>query len=89
MKNLNKISILFLLLLGVTFTSCETTELDLLDDPNDVTIDKADLDRFLVAIQVDYKSFMEQMGRNGARATRVEYMFGRTYINVFDATSTN
>jgi hypothetical protein len=89
MKNLNKISILFLLLLGVTFTSCETTDLDLLDDPNDVTIDKADLDRFLVAIQVDYKSFMESMGRTGAQATRIEYMFGRTYINVFDATSTN
>lgn len=89
MKNFNKISIFLFLILGIAFTSCETTDLDLLDDPNDVTIDKADLDRFLVAIQVDYKSFMHQMGGNGARLTRIDYMFGRTYINNFDATSTN
>jgi hypothetical protein len=89
MKNINKISIFLFLILGITFTSCETTDLNLLDDPNDVTIEKADLDRFLVAIQNDYKSFMHQMGDNGSSLTRIEYMFGRTYINNYDATSTN
>lgn len=76
-------------MLGLAFTSCETTDLDLLDDPNDVTIEKADLDRFLVAIQNDYKTFMHEMGDNGARLTRVEYLFGRVYANSFDASSTD
>jgi len=89
MKKINKISIFLILIVGLAFTACETTDLDLLDNPNDVTIEKADLDRFLVAIQNDYKSFMHQMGDNGASLTRIEYMFGRTYINNYDATSTN
>lgn len=89
MKKLNKISIFLFLILGITFTSCETTDLELLDNPNDVTIEKANLDRFLVAIQNDYKSFMHQMGDNGSSLTRIEYMFGLTYINNYDASSTD
>jgi hypothetical protein len=89
MKKINKISIFLFLILGITFISCETTDLELLDNPNDVTIEKANLDRFLVAIQNDYKSFMHQMGDNGSSLTRIEYMFGLTYINNYDATSTN
>ncbi len=89
MKKLNKISIFLFLIIGVTFTSCETTDLDLLDDPNNVTLDKADLERYLVAIQIDFKSFVETMGRNGAQLTRVEYMFGRTYLSNYSAENTN
>lgn len=83
MKKFNKISIFVFLLLGLAFSSCETTDLDLLDDPNNVTLDKADLDRYLTQIQIDFASFMRQTGRNGAQVTRVEYMFGRTYENNF------
>lgn len=89
MKKLNKISILFFLLLGITFTSCETTDLDLLDDPNQVTLDKADLDRYLVAIQLDFNNFSRIYGGNGAALTRVSYMFGRTYANNFAPENTN
>jgi len=89
MKKLNKISILFFLLLGITFTSCETTDLDLLDDPNQVTLDKADLERYLVAIQLDFNNFSRVYGGNGAALTRVSYMFGRTYANNFAPENTN
>ena len=89
MKNLNKLSIFLFLILGITFTSCETTDLDLLDDPNNVTLDKADLERYLVAIQLDFKSFVEVMGRNGAQLTRLEYMFGRTYLANYTPENTN
>lgn len=87
MKKLSKISIFVFLLLGLAFSSCETTDLNLLDDPNNVTLDKADLNRYLTQIQIDFGSFMRQMGRNGAQVTRVEYMFGRTYENVFQPVS--
>lgn len=89
MKNINKISIFLFLILGVVFTSCETTDLDLLDDPNDITLDKAELERYMVAIQIDFKSFVEQMGRNGGQLTRIEYMFGRTYDANYAAEDTN
>ena len=89
MKNINKISIFLFLILGMTFTSCETTDLDLLDDPNNVTLDKADLERYMVAIQLDFRSFVETMGRNGAQLTRIEYMFGRTYLANYTPENTN
>lgn len=89
MKNINKISIFLFLILGMTFTSCETTDLDLLDDPNNVTLDKADLDRYLVAIQLDFRSFAETYGRNGAQLTRIEYMFGRNYVANYTPENTN
>lgn len=83
MKKIQKISIFVFLLLGLTFTSCETTELDLLDDPNDVTLDKANLDRFLNEIQLNFASFMRQIGNNDAQVVRVNYMFGRRYSDNF------
>ncbi|MFT7628579.1 MAG: hypothetical protein ACI9OS_002241 [Ulvibacter sp.] len=89
MKNINKISIFLFLILGITFTSCETTDLDLLDDPNNVTLDKADLERYMVAIQLDFRNFVETMGRNGAQLTRIEYMFGRTYLANYTPENTN
>ena len=53
MKKINKISVLLILLLGLTFTSCETTDLDLVNDPNQVTVVNGDLERYMTAIQVD------------------------------------
>ncbi len=89
MKKINKIQILLLLFLGLTFISCETTDLDLINDPNEVTIENGDLERYLVAIQVDYANFTEDMGRNGAQLTRLEQMRNPSYANVFDPASTN
>jgi len=81
MKNISKLFTYVLLAAGLVFTSCETTDLDLLDDPNNVTQDKASLDRFMTSIQLDFTSFMRGMGANGAELTRINYMFGRTYVN--------
>jgi hypothetical protein len=61
MKKINKISVLLILLLGLTFTSCETTDLDLVNDPNQVTVVNGDLERYITAIQVDFKSFATRL----------------------------
>ncbi|WP_461304133.1 SusD/RagB family nutrient-binding outer membrane lipoprotein [Aureisphaera sp.] len=79
--------ILIAILAFITFTSCENSDLELLDDPNNITLEKADLNRYTNRIQLDFASFMRQMGRNAAQATRVEYMFGRSYNNVFQPAS--
>ncbi len=67
----------------LSLCACENSSLDLLDDPNDITLEKADLNRYTNQIQLDFAEFMRQMGRNAAQTTRVEYMFGRNYNNVF------
>ncbi len=89
MKKINKIQILLLLFLGFSFISCETTDLDLLNDPNEITIENGNLERFMVAIQVDYANFSEDMGRNGGRLVRLEQMGSPSYANAFDPASTN
>jgi hypothetical protein len=89
MKNISKLFTYVLLAAGLVFTSCETADLDLLDDPNNVTQDKASLDRFMTAIQLDFTSFMRQMGGNGAALTRINYMFGRTYTNNYQPVALN
>lgn len=89
MKKYNKISILLFLLLGMAFTSCETTDLDLLDDPNQITLDKANLERYMSAIQLDFQQFARSMGNNGAQLSRVHYMFGRDYTSNYSPESTN
>src|SRR5210317_328224 len=89
MKKLNIIYILLFLVLGFSFTSCETTELELLDDPNNITGEKADLNRFLNQIQIDFQDFIQRIGDNGAEVTRIEYMFGRTYINNYEGVNSN
>ncbi|MDC8006268.1 SusD/RagB family nutrient-binding outer membrane lipoprotein [Aureisphaera galaxeae] len=66
-----------------SLVSCENSDLELLEDPNDITLDKADLNRFTNQIQLDFASFMRQMGSNAAEASRVEYMTGRNYNNAF------
>ncbi len=89
MKKLNKISVLLILFLGLTFTSCETTDLDLINDPNQITVENGDLERYMVAIQVDFARFSDAMGTNGARLTRVEQMGAVNYVNAFEPVNTN
>ena len=89
MKKINKISILLILLLGLTFTSCETTDLDIVNDPNQVTVVNGDLERYMTAIQVDFKSFANAMGGNGAALVRIGQMGSVNYVNAFSPASTN
>lgn len=89
MKNINKLSILLILLLGLTFTSCETTDLELINDPNQITVANGNLERYMVAIQIDFKSFVNAMGTNGARLVRVEQMGSVNYVNAFEPADTN
>tara|TARA_R110000787_G_scaffold279936_1_gene390339 strand:+ start:6646 stop:8337 length:1692 start_codon:yes stop_codon:yes gene_type:complete len=89
MKNLNKISVLLILFLGLTFTSCETTDLDLINDPNQVTVENGNLERYMVAIQVDFSRFANAMGGNGAALVRVGQMGSVNYVNAFEPVNTN
>ena len=73
------------LCLGVSLVlvSCETTELDLTSNPNALSPEQADATFFLNSIQVDFAYWIDEMGDRGSELTRINYMNGRTYNNVY------
>lgn len=82
MKNIYKYLGLFLAAGTILFGSCETTDLNLSENPNQLRPDQSSADLFLNSIQVDFATFVEIMGQNGGQLIRVENMNGRSYRNV-------
>ena len=80
MKTKNNIKYLVLLLVGITF-SCETTELDLLDNPNFLQPDQFSADLLLNQIQLDAALFFEQVTDEGQEVTRMIHGFGPDYFS--------
>jgi len=73
----------------LVMTSCETIELDLTDNPNALSPSQADPTFFLNSIQVDFAFWVHNMGDRGGELTRINYMSGRTYNNVYSPDSWN
>jgi len=80
MKNIYKIFIVSLLMGGLFF-SCETTELDLADNPNALTPDQGDVNLFINSIQLGFAGGVEGINGLGAAMTRIEQFAGRDYLN--------
>ena len=88
MNNIKKtVSLLLLVLIGVFYTSCETTDLNLTDNPNGLTESQADVDFLLNEIQTEFARNVTEFGRTAMEVTRMSYMFGRTYANAFGPAS--
>lgn len=82
MDNTKKtIGLILLLFAGMLYTSCETTDLNLTDNPNGVPV--ADPDYLLNTIQTEFAYNVTEFGRTGMEVTRMSYMFGRTYVNAY------
>lgn len=65
------------------FVSCETTELDLLANPNDVTLDNLDPNFLFNQIQLDYGNFIEAARGPAEALTRMRNLGGPTYPAAF------
>lgn len=90
MKKTRKIlSILFIGIGLLVTSSCETTNLDLTENPNALPLNAADPDLLLDGVQVDFAYAMEDFGRAGSEVTRLSYMFGRSYANAYGPTFFN
>lgn len=68
---------------GVIVTSCETTELNLTENPNALTPTQADPDFYLNEVQVKFARVVESLGETGAEVTRIEWMGSRNYQNAY------
>ncbi|WP_281988780.1 SusD/RagB family nutrient-binding outer membrane lipoprotein [Aquimarina aggregata] len=84
-----KISIVTTLILGLLFISCESTELDLANDPNQLTPEQSNPDLFLNSIQVDFGKVVERFGAIAGQVTRIDYMNGRDYPNTYSPADFN
>jgi len=73
----------------LVLVSCETTELDLTDNPNALSPSQADPTFFLNSIQIDFAFWVNSMGDRGAELTRINYLSGRTYNNIYSPDSWN
>ena len=67
--------------------SCETTNLDLTKNPNALSPEQASPDFLLNGIQEDFARNVESMGETAAQMVRIEYMFGRSYVNNYQPNS--
>jgi hypothetical protein len=87
MKTINKKYILQTLLVGLLFfvISCETTELELLDDPDAISLTQSDLNFFLNSNEVSLANFFEGMTEPGMETTRMIHMFGPLYQNAYSS----
>ena len=66
----NIFKICLLVLLGFTY-SCETLELELLDDPDLISLSDADLNFFVNSNQVNLASVFEDLSEPGMETTRM------------------
>ena len=74
---MKKIKIIILACIGLfMFNSCETTDLNLTEDPNALSPDQADINFFLNDIQISFARTVNTFGSFGSETTRIEYMFG-------------
>lgn len=88
---MKKLKLTYILALFSVFfyTSCETTNLEITSDPNFLSPEDANVDLFLNGIQEDFARFVQGFGDTGAELTRIDYMSGRNYADVYSPQSFN
>lgn len=84
-KKFGSSALMATLLLG----ACETIELDITDNPNQLSLDQSSADLLLNSIQIDFATFVELMGQNGGDLVRIGYLNGRNYQNIANLSPAN
>lgn len=80
MKNTFKFMLAAILTGSMLFYSCETNDLELIDNPNGLTPDQADPDLLLNSVQFAYLSNMANFNGNASGLTRLGVFFSRDYF---------
>lgn len=88
---MKKLKLTYILALFSVFfyTSCETTNLEITSDPNFLSPEDANVDLFLNGIQEDFARLVQGFGDTGAELTRIDYMSGRNYADVYSPQTFN
>ncbi len=78
---INKLT--FLMLGIVALSSCESLELDLLDDPNNLPPESINVTAGINNLQFSLNNMFRSLESFASRSVRLSYMFGTTYQNAF------
>ncbi len=78
---------LMVVITGSFLNSCDTTDLDLRDNPNILT--SGDPNLLLNNIQLGYRNNVATFNNLGGQLTRIQLMGGRDYFNNFQGPTTN
>lgn len=89
MKRHNKYLIIAFISAFALFQGCETLDLEKLADPNALGPDQADATLLFNNIQLNYKNAVTTFNDRGGELGRVEYMFGRLYLNNYPGSTLN
>ena len=82
-KNISKtLGLIAILILG----ACETTELDLTQNPNGLTSGEASTNGYINSIQVDFGRLIASLEVEASETVRILNMDGRNYQNAFEPT---
>lgn len=87
MKRINYLIKTLFLSIVLIMGSCDSTNLELTENPNALSPTQASPDFFLNAIQEDFARIVESFGGTGAEITRIDQMPGRSYQNAYSAAS--
>ncbi len=88
MKNINKIFLVAVALIGtLLYQSCETLELEQLNNPNNLTTGDATF--LLNRIQTDYRSSQANLNDRGSELVRIDHMGGDNYFSNYGSGTFN
>lgn len=81
MKKITKyISLLFI---TIYMVGCQTTQLEILENPNRLKPSQSSPDLLLNNIQINFASFFESVTEEGMEVTRILHMFGPDYYTAY------
>jgi len=87
MKKLHKnIYRVFCLTVILILGACETTELDLTQNPNGLTIGESSTNGYINSIQIDFGRLIASLEVEASETVRILNMDGRNYQNAFEPT---
>jgi len=81
MKRIYKFLLMTVVATSTLFYSCETTEMEILASPNELSPDQADADLLLNTVQKAYRSSQITFNDLSGEMSRIDYMFGREYFS--------
>jgi hypothetical protein len=89
-KILKSAGLLIAMISLATISSCETTDLELTENPNALPIPASDPNLLLNKMQTEFAFNVEDFGEVGSEVSRLKWMFGRSYRDdAYDPTTFN
>ena len=84
-KNISKIWLVLLLVISTVYYSCETTDLNMTQNPNELPLNAANPSLILSGAQLNFARMVHDYGVTGSEVARIRNMFGRNYNNAYGA----